>query len=265
MKAVKFEATIKKLQVRQAEEGGQATMTLTLSMAEANRKALAALCQDPEKAVGTLDQTATLPGGAKVEIPCGEEACSLAAQVESKVHECPAVHFTRISLDSRGGECQMRIGYEEAKTKDGGMFYLSNIGQSVRFQIAPQQATIDDEVDRKKAAQSAPVGAGRGRKGASAQDGPDSATGKETAKDEELAKALKAVSPVTLADARQHVTQKLDGKGIGATGLAQVLYGSKKEDRKVAAEAILLALVAEGLVIKTDAGKGEPVFYRAEK
>lgn len=41
MKAVKFEATIKKLQVRQAEEGGQACMTLTLSMAEANRRALA--------------------------------------------------------------------------------------------------------------------------------------------------------------------------------------------------------------------------------
>jgi len=263
MKPVKFEATIKKLQVRQAEEGGQACMTLTLSMAEANRRALAALCQDPEKAVSTLDQTATLPGGAKVEIPCGEEACSLTAQVDSKTHESPAVHFSRISLDSRGGECQMRIGYEEAKTAAGGQFYLSNIGQSVRFAVAPQQATIDDEVDRKKASQSAPVGAGKARKGGAAKDTPDAATGKETALEGKFAVALSHVDPDTLAAARKYVGT-LDGKGVGPTGLSVVLYGTKLADRKLAAEAILMQLVNEGLVVKTDNGKGEPTFWKSE-
>jgi hypothetical protein len=159
----------------------------------------------------------------------------------------------------------MRILYEEPKTAGGGSFYLAHIGQSVEFAVAPQQVTIDDEVEAKKGRQSAPVGAGKARKGAAAQDGPDSATGKGTAKDAILTEALRAVSPATLADARQFVTQKLDGNGVGITGMARELYGAATSDRKVAAEAILISLVGDGLLVKTDNGKGEQIYYAADK
>jgi hypothetical protein len=104
----------------------------------------------------------------------------------------------------------------------------------VRFQVAPQQATLDDEVARKKGGKPAP--------------GPTPAN----------------IDEDTMDAARKYAG-KLDGKGIGPTGLALVLYGSKTGDRKAAAATICEALVAEGLLIKTESTKGEPVYYPAEK
>jgi hypothetical protein len=159
MKSCKFGAVIKKFSASQAEEGGQATMRLSLSMAEVNRKALAALCKNPEDASAALDAAAKTEG--KLEIPCGQEVCALTVTAGAKKHDSPGVHFRRILLDSRGGECQMRISCDEPKTAAGGSFYLANVGQQVEFAVTPQQGSIEEEIGRKGKAKAAPeAGAG---------------------------------------------------------------------------------------------------------
>lgn len=148
MKAVKFEANLFKFSAKAPEEGGVSYFTNTLSMAEPNRKALAALCESPDKAEEALEAAVKTKG--KLEVPCGKETCILSVSTKSKKHETKEVRFKRIVLDARGGECQMRITYQEPKTKAGGTFYLDNLGYDFKLAAAPVQATIDDEIDAKK-------------------------------------------------------------------------------------------------------------------
>jgi len=143
----KFEAALKKFSAKAAEEGDESAMMLNLSMGEPNLDALAALCAKPEEADKAL--AAVVNAGGKIEIPCGDEACALTIMNGQKKHEPSAVTFGRISLDSRAGECQMRISYSEKRTSEGGKFYLASVGQSLSFAVAPQQATIDEEIGRK--------------------------------------------------------------------------------------------------------------------
>lgn len=151
MMKVKFKANLNKFSVKAPEEGGVAYVTNVLSMSSPDRKALAALCEIPDDAQAALD--AAGKAAAKIEIPCGQHVCSLTVTAGSKKHEPTGVCFKKVVLDSRGGECQMRIVYQEPKTNDGCGFYLRNLGVDLDIACTPTQATIDDEIAGKRKGQ----------------------------------------------------------------------------------------------------------------
>ena len=130
------------------EEGGESSLVATFSMAKPDRKALAALCEKPDEAVAALN--AAVEAGGKVDIPCGRETCAITVGQGAKQLEASDVKFKKVSLDARGGECQMRIVMQQGKTVEAVNFYARNLGADVDVSAVPQQASIDEEIDRKK-------------------------------------------------------------------------------------------------------------------
>lgn len=151
MTKCKFTATVKKVSGNPPEEGGQATMAVTLTLAEPNRKALAALTKNADKALAALEQAGE--AGGLIEIPCGDEACAFGMTVGNKRFEQLGTCFRRIKVDARGGELGMRIDVDIPKTADGWKAMGQVLGGEAEFDAVPQQATIgeDDEVPEKPA------------------------------------------------------------------------------------------------------------------
>jgi hypothetical protein len=148
MRPVKFTANVAKFTARAPEEGGASTVAIALKFNKPDRKALSALCEKPEEALKALD--AVLDANGKTEIPCGKEICSMTAGSGTKTHEVTEAGFKKVVLDARGGECQMGVILQEPKTVEGINFYARMLGADVDFAAAPQQKTIDDEVEEKK-------------------------------------------------------------------------------------------------------------------
>jgi len=145
MTKCKFKAVLNRLTLKAPEEGGASHITNTLSMAKLDHKALAALCDDPEQALTKLSAEAP----AKTEMPCGKQICVLSIQAGSKKHESPGVTFKKIVVDDRGGECQVRIVYQEPETINGCDFYIRNRGVDLEVACQPTQKTIDEEIAEK--------------------------------------------------------------------------------------------------------------------
>ena len=147
MRKVKFTANLTKLTATAPEEGGVSMLTNSFSLNKPDRKAFAALCEKPDEALRALD--ATLDANGKAEIPCGKEVCALTVQMGSKAHEVTEAHFKKVVLDSRGGECQMRVVVQEPKTADAMLFYGRGLGCDLDLAAVPQQMTIDEAVEKK--------------------------------------------------------------------------------------------------------------------
>jgi predicted xylose isomerase-like sugar epimerase len=155
MQAVKFTANVAKLSARAPEEGGTATLTLALKLNKPDRKAFAALCEKPEEALKALDTV--LDANGKVEIPCGQEVCSMSVGTGGgKAYQVAGATFKKVVLDARGGECQMGVVFSEPKTAEGLSFYGRLLGAEVDLSATPQQKTIDDEAEEKAARKKAP-------------------------------------------------------------------------------------------------------------
>lgn len=150
MRPVKFTANVSKVTMKSPEEGGVSTLTLALKFNKPDRKALSALCEKPEEALKALD--AVLDANGKTEIPCGKEVCSMTAGSGTKTHEVTEASFKKVVLDARGGECQMGVILQEPKTVEGVNFYARMLGADLDFAAAPQQRTIEEEVERKEKA-----------------------------------------------------------------------------------------------------------------
>lgn len=144
---IKFKGNLKRFSLLAPEEGGVGYINNALAVAGEDMEALAAVCEDPAKALAAL-KTAKAVGG-KSEIPAGKNVCVLTIKVGSHKHEPQGVTFKKVVLDSRGGECQMRIVYQEPKTIDGCMFYVRNSGVDLEIACQPTQKTIQEEIDEK--------------------------------------------------------------------------------------------------------------------
>jgi hypothetical protein len=147
MNKTKFKANLNRFAAKAPEEGGVSYITNTLCLAGAEHKALAVLCEDPVKALDALDTVAAT--GGRAEIPAGKQICVLTVKVGDKKHEPQGVIIKKIKLDTRGGECQMHIVYQEPKTNDGCGFYLRNLGADLEVTCVPTEMTIQEEIDEK--------------------------------------------------------------------------------------------------------------------
>lgn len=147
MLKVKFKANLKRFAASAPEDGNVGYITNSLALAGEELAALAAVCKEPEKTLAALK--ATKATGGKYEVLAGKNICVLTVKVGSKKHESQGVSFRKVMLDSRGGECQMRISYQEPKTNEGGSFYFGNLGAEMEVSSAPTQKTLQEEIDEK--------------------------------------------------------------------------------------------------------------------